>query len=106
MYWQMANLGPVSGHGNHFRNYAPSMTRDQRHLTYGANRFTNEAERLYGVLDHQLKGREFIAGDYSLADMINWPWIGAWRILGIDFERFPHVMGWRERIRELQAVQR
>ncbi len=106
MYWQMANLGPVSGHGNHFRNYAPTMTQDQRHLAYGANRFTNEAHRLYGVLNGQLKDREYIAGDYSLADMINCPWIGAWRILGIDFEEFPHVKAWYERIREREAVKR
>jgi len=106
MYWQMANLGPVSGHGNHFRNYAPSMTGDQRHLAYGAIRFTNEAHRLYGVLNGQLKDREYIAGAYSLADMINWPWIGAWRILGIEFDEFPHVKAWWERIREREAVKR
>jgi glutathione S-transferase len=104
MYWQMANLGPVSGHGNHFRNYAPSMTKDSRHLAYGAIRFTNEAERLYGVLEGRLKHHEHLAGDYSLADMINWPWIGAWRILGIDFDSFPHVKAWWEKIREREAV--
>ena len=106
MYWQMANLGPVSGHGNHFRNYAPTMTRDQRHLAYGANRFTNEAHRLYGVLNKRLEGREYLAGDYSLADMINWPWIGAWRILGIDFDEFANVKAWWEKIREREAVKR
>jgi GST-like protein len=104
MYWQMANLGPVSGHGNHFRNYAPSMTKDSRHLAYGAIRFTNEAERLYGVLNRRLKDREYLCGDYSLADMINWPWIGAWRILGVDFDSVPHVKAWWEKIREREAV--
>jgi glutathione S-transferase/GST-like protein len=106
MHWQMANLGPVSGHGNHFRNYAPTMIKDQRGLAYGANRFTNEAHRLYRVLNGRLAGREYLCGDYSLADMLNWPWIGAWRILGIDLDEFPHVKAWHERIREREAVKR
>jgi GSH-dependent disulfide-bond oxidoreductase len=106
MYWQMANLGPVSGHGNHFRNYAPAMTRDQRHLAYGAIRFTNEAHRLYGVMNRRLEGREGLAGDYSLADMITWPWVGAWRILGIDLDEFPNVKAWHARIGEREAVKR
>jgi glutathione S-transferase/GST-like protein len=106
LYWQMANLGPVSGHGNHFRNYAPTMTSDQRHLAYGANRFTNEAHRLYGVLNKRLAERDYLAGDYSIADMCNWPWVGAYRILGIDLEEFPHVRDWRARIAERPAVKR
>ncbi|HEY8571300.1 glutathione S-transferase N-terminal domain-containing protein [Phenylobacterium sp.] len=106
MYWQMANLGPVSGHGNHFRNYAPSMTSDQRHLAYGAIRFTNEAHRLYGVMNKQLEGREGLAGDYSLADMITWPWVGAWKILGIHMDEFPNVKAWHARIGEREAVKR
>lgn len=106
MYWQMANLGPVSGHGNHFRNYAPAMTSDQRHLAYGANRFTNEAHRLYGVMEGRLTGRDHLAGDYSLADMITWPWVSAWRILGVDFDEFPNVKAWHGRIAEREAVKR
>jgi GSH-dependent disulfide-bond oxidoreductase len=106
MYWQMANLGPVSGHGNHFRNYAPAMTADQRHLAYGANRFTNEAHRLYGVMNGRLQEREYLAGDYSLADMITWPWVGAWKILGIHMDEFPHVKAWHARVGERDAVKR
>lgn len=106
LYWQMANLGPVSGHGNHFRNYAPTITADQRHLSYGAIRFTNEAERLYGVMNKRLADREFLAGDYSIADMCTWPWTGAWRILGIELEQFPHVKAWRDRIAEREPVKR
>ena len=106
LYWQMANLGPVSGHGNHFRNYAPTMTADQRHLAYGANRFTNEAHRLYGVLNKRLADRDYLAGEYSIADMCNWPWIGAWRILGIDLDEFPNVKAWHGRIGEREPVKR
>lgn len=106
LYWQMANLGPVSGHGNHFRNYAPAMIFDQRQLAYGANRFTNEAERLYGVMNRRLADREYLAGDYSIADMCTQPWVSAWRILGIDFDEFPHVKAWHGRVGEREAVKR
>ena len=77
VFWQAANLGPSAGQRNHFRSYAPSLLPDQRQVAYGAIRFTNEVHRLYGVLERQLAGRDFIVGDYSIADMMTWPWVAA-----------------------------
>jgi glutathione S-transferase/GST-like protein len=106
LFWQMANLGPMAGQAHHFRGYAPSMIPDQRDVAYGAIRYTNEVERLYGVLDKQLDGREFMAGAYSIADMASWPWVSSWRGQGILIEEFPHVKAWWERIEARPAVQR
>src|SRR5580693_4582286 len=69
LFWQMAGVGPMAGQAHHFRQYAPSMLPDARMTAYGAARYTNEVNRLYGVLDKRLKGREFVCGDYSIADM-------------------------------------
>jgi GST-like protein len=106
LFWQMAGLGPMSGQANHFRNYAPAMISDQRQVAYGAIRYTNEAHRLYGVLESRLDGRDFLAGDYSIADMASWPWIGAWKNMGLDLAEFPRVQAWHERIAARPAVQR
>jgi GSH-dependent disulfide-bond oxidoreductase len=92
--WQMANLGPVMGHGNHFRNYAPKIEPDPAKLEYGVSRFTNEANRLYGVLDARLKDREFVAGPLSIADFATWPWVIAYKIVGQDMDEFPNVRRW------------
>ena len=105
VHWQMANLGPMAGNRNHFRNYAPGFILDQRQVAYGAIRFTNEVERLYGVLDKQLDGRDFVAGDYSIADMMIWPWIfvrGANQ--GLMIEDFPNILTWHARVAERPAV--
>jgi glutathione S-transferase len=106
VFWQMAGLGPMSGQANHFRNYAPSVTADQRHIAYGANRYSNEVHRLYGVLDKRLAGRDYVAGDYSIADMISWPWITGWKAFGVVLDEFPHLKAWYERIAARDAVQR
>ena len=106
VHWQMANLGPNAGQRNHFRNYAPSFILDQRQVAYGAIRYTNEVSRLYGVLDKQLKGRDFITGDYSIADMMSWPWIFARDGQGIMIDDFPHIKAWHARIAERPAVKR
>ena len=105
--WQMGNLGPMAGQRNHFRNYAPSFIHDQRQVAYGAIRYTNEVERLYGVLDKQLEGRDFIADDYSIADMVTWPWIfvrGANQ--GLMIQDFPAILAWHARVAERPAVKR
>src|SRR5215469_1075284 len=65
LFWQMGGLGPMAGQTHHFRHYAPTMLADQRQLAYGAARYTNETNRLYGVLEHRLADRLFVAGDYS-----------------------------------------
>lgn len=106
VYWQMANLGPIAGQANHFRNYAPSFLVDQRQTAYGANRFTNELNRLYGVLDKQLAGREFICDEYSIADMISWPWVTGQSNPAIEMEAFPNLLAWKGRIGAREAVQR
>lgn len=106
LFWQMANLGPAAGQSHHFRRYARSMILDQRQIAYGAVRFTNEVERLYAVLDHRLKGRDFVAGDYSIADMAIWPWVVPWRNQGQDLGRFANLKAWFERVGARPAVQR
>ncbi|MFN3582756.1 glutathione S-transferase family protein [Phenylobacterium sp.] len=106
LMWQMANFGPNSGQANHFRNYAPAVTRDQRHLAYGANRYSNEVHRLYGVLEKRLAGRDYLAGDYSIADMATAPWASAWPVLGIHLDEFPNVKAWHERVLARDAVKR
>jgi len=106
VHWQMANLGPNAGQRNHFRNYAPTFILDQRQVAYGAIRYTNEVQRLYGVLDKQLAGREFVADHYSIADMLSWPWIFARDGQGIMIDDFPHLKAWHARIAERPAVKR
>jgi GST-like protein len=106
VHWQMANLGPNAGQRNHFRNYAPSFILDQRQVAYGAIRYTNEVSRLYGVLETQLKGRDYICGDYSIADMMSWPWIFARDGQGIMIDDFPNIKAWHARIGERPAVKR
>jgi glutathione S-transferase len=106
VFWQMGNLGPMAGQSNHFRNYAPSFLLDQRHSAYGAIRYTNEVDRLYGVLDKRLAGREFIADDYSIADMISWPWVAGHSSAAIQMEEFPNLMAWKARIGAREPVQR
>jgi glutathione S-transferase len=104
LFWQMAGLGPMAGQAHHFRGYAPAMIRDQRQVAYGAIRYTNEVERLYGVLDERLKGRDYICGDYSIADMASWPWTVPWKLQGIVLDQFPHLRAWFERMQARPAV--
>jgi glutathione S-transferase len=107
VFWQVANLGPVSGQANHFRNYAKAMVDDPARLEYAVTRFTNELNRLYGVMERQLDGRDYLAGDYSIADIISWPWIvGAALFTPGGLDEFPNLKAWFERIRERPAVQK
>jgi glutathione S-transferase/GST-like protein len=104
--WQMAGLGPMSGQANHFRNYAKAMVEDEKLLEYGKTRYTNEVNRLYGVLNKQLANKDYIVGDYSIADMMSWPWIVGYPMFGQEIDEFPHVKAWLERMRERPAVQK
>jgi len=106
VFWQMANLGPNAGQRNHFRNYAPSFIHDQRQVAYGAIRYTNEVHRLYGVLDKQLSGRDFITGEYTIADMITWPWIQNRSNAGLDLDEFSDLKAWQARVEAREAVGR
>lgn len=106
LFWQMGGLGPMCGQAHHFRNYAPTMVPDQRQLAYGANRYTNEVNRLYGVLNARLKDREFVAGDYSIADMAIWPWITPFKLQGQDLGDFPALERWYASVGARDAVQK
>jgi GST-like protein len=100
LMWQMAGLGPMLGQAHHFRQYAPEK------IQYGIDRYTNEAHRLYGVLDKQLSGREFIAGEYSIADIAAWPWIVPYKNQGQELDEFPNVRRWFDLMKERPAVKR
>jgi glutathione S-transferase len=104
--WQVANLGPIAGNTHHFRQYAPSFIKDQRQVAYGAVRFTNETNRLYGVLEKQLEGKDFICGDISLADFASWPWVVPWRNQGQNLEEFPNLKAWYQRMIDRPGVQK
>jgi GST-like protein len=98
LYWQMGGLGPMAGQCHHFRNYAPEK------IPYGIDRYTNEVNRLYGVLDKRLADRDYIAGDYSIADMASFPWVRPYKNQGQDLTEFPHLAAWFQRIAARPAV--
>ena len=100
LMWQMGGLGPMLGQAHHFRRYAPEQ------IQYGVDRYTNEANRLYGVLNKRLADRTFVAGDYSIADMACWPWIVLHDMQGQRIEDFPHLQGWFETMKARPAVQK
>ncbi|MET0968771.1 MAG: glutathione binding-like protein [Tardiphaga sp.] len=100
VFWQMAGLGPMAGQNHHFSNYA------QEKITYAIDRYVNETNRLYGVLNKRLADRAFIAGDYSIADMASYPWIVPYKKQSQDINDFPHLKRWLEAIAERPAVQR
>lgn len=97
LFWQVGGLGPMAGQTHHFRQYAPAITRDQRHIAYGVRRYTDETHRLYGVLDRRLADRDYLAGNYSIADMAAWPWILP-ELQGQDLNHFPNLKAWMERV--------
>jgi GSH-dependent disulfide-bond oxidoreductase len=98
LFWQMANLGPNAGNCHHFRNYAPEKVQ------YGIDRFTNEVNRLYGVLDVRLKDRPYLAGEYSIADMATYPWVRPYKNQGQDIAEFPDLEKWFQRTHDRPAV--
>jgi GST-like protein len=100
LYWQMGGLGPMLGQNHHFSTYAPEK------IAYAINRYLKETERLYAVLDHQLADREFIAKDYSIADMAVYPWIVPHKLQKQNLEDFPQVKRWFEAMQSRPAVQR
>jgi GST-like protein len=100
LFWQMGNLGPMAGQNNHFSNYAVEK------IPYAMDRYRNEVNRLYGVLNKRLADRGFVAGDYSIADMAIYPWIVPYERQGQKLEDFPHLKRWFEAIRARPAVER
>jgi glutathione S-transferase len=103
--WQMGGLGPMAGQTHHFRQYAPAIISDQRQIAYGAVRYTNETNRLYGVLEKQLAGQDFICGQLSIADFAAWPWVVPWKNQGIILDEFPNLKAWFERVGARESVQ-
>jgi GSH-dependent disulfide-bond oxidoreductase len=99
-FWQMGGLGPMAGQNHHFRNYALEK------LPYAIDRYVNETNRLYGVLNKRLADREFIAGDYSIADMASYPWVVPYKNQGQDIDQFPHLKRWLETIGARPATER
>ena len=101
LFWQMGGLGPMAGQNHHFRNYAAEQ------LPYAIERYVNETNRLYGVLDRRLADRPFLAGaDYSIADIASYPWIVPHEMQGQSLADFPNLKRWFETIRERPATVR
>ena len=100
LFWQMANLGPNAGQAHHFRQYLTDK------LDYPIQRYTNECNRLYGVMNGRLGEREFLAGDYSIADIACWGWILPHKRQGQDLDEFPNLKRWFESIGARPAVRR
>ncbi len=98
--WQMGGLGPMAGQAHHFRQYAPEK------LPYAIDRYTKEVNRLYGVMNTRLEGRDYLAGAYSIADMAAWPWVVPWKNQGQQIEEFPHLHRWFEAVKARPAVER
>jgi len=103
LFWQVGGLGPMAGQTHHFRQYAPALIKDQRQIAYGVRRYTDETNRLYGVLDRRLADRDYLAGDYSIADMAAWPWILP-ALQGQDLSDFPHLKAWMALVGARPAV--
>ena len=99
--FQMGGVGPMLGQAHHFRIYAPEK------IDYAYNRYTNEAKRLYGVMDKRLQHSKFIGGNsYSIADIAIFPWLRSWQNQGIDWADYPHLKAWFDQIAARPAVQR
>jgi GSH-dependent disulfide-bond oxidoreductase len=106
LFWQMGGVGPMFGQASHFRNYAPKLIDDPSKIEYSVNRYNNEVNRLIGVLDRRLEGRDFVAGAYSIADMALYPWIKLAAIFGQDMSAFARVSAWLDRIAARPAVEK
>ena len=100
LFWQMGGLGPMAGQNHHFGQYAPEK------IPYAIERYVKETNRLYGVLDKRLADREFVAGDYSIADMASYPWVVPYERQGQRLDDFPNLKRWFETIRARPAVMR
>ena len=99
LFWQMGGLGPMLGQNHHFRGYAAEK------ITYAIDRYTKETERLYGVLDERLEDRQFVGGEYSIADMACYPWIVLHERQAQDLNDFPNLRRWFETIQKRPAVE-
>ncbi len=103
LMWQMGGLGPMAGQAHHFLKYAPQMDPPQV-LPYAQDRYRAEVTRLYSVLDKQLAGRDYVCGDYSIADMAIWPWAQSWQGQEQDISGMPNLAAWLDRCGARAAV--
>lgn len=101
LMFQMGGVGPMLGQAHHFRIYAPEK------IEYAIQRYTNEARRLYGVIDKQLSNRSWLAGDeYTIADIATFPWLRSWQNQGVELDDYPNLKRWFNTIAERPAVKR
>jgi len=101
LMFQMGGVGPMLGQAHHFRIYAPEK------IEYAVNRYTNEAKRIYGVIDKQLSQHPYLAGnEYTIADIATFPWLRSWKNQGVELSDFPHLKAWFDKISERPAVKR
>ena len=98
LFWQAGGLGPMAGQLSHFVNYT------KEDIPYARRRYTNEYDRLLAVMDVRLRDREFLAGDYSIADVASFPWVAPYRRLGNDLDKFPNLRRWFDLLKQRPAV--
>ena len=103
MFWQVGGLGPMAGQVSHFVNYAPNFPGDH---SYATERYKNEYDRLLGVMDTVLKKREYLAGDYSIADMAAFPWVLMYKRFGVNLDAFDNLRRWFDGIKNRPAVRK
>ncbi len=104
LFWQVGGLGPMLGQVSHFNTYAPQLTDSD--LSYSLDRYTQEGVRLFGVMDRRLADRDYLAGDYSIADMACWPWVAPAARFGYDMSKHENLMRWIESVGMRPAVER
>jgi GST-like protein len=100
LMFQMASVGPMLGQAHHFRRYAPEQ------IQYAIDRYTNEAKRIYNVIDKRLSEAPYLAGEYSIADIATYPWLRPHRWQGQELENFPHLKRWYDALEQRPAVQK
>ena len=103
LFWQVGGLGPMAGQVSHFVNYAPNFPGDH---SYSEKRYKDEYDRLLGVMDNVLEDKEFLAGEYSIADMASFPWITAYKRYEVNLDSFSNVRRWFDNIKSRPAVRR
>lgn len=103
LFWQVGGLGPMAGQLSHFVNYAPGGPESHE---YSHRRYANEYDRLFAVMARSLDHREYLAGDYSIADMATFPWILPYKRFGQDMDAYPSVRRWFDRLKSRPALQR
>ena len=103
LFWQVGGLGPMAGQVSHFVNYAPNFPGDH---SYSEKRYKNEYDRLLGVMNNILSEREYLAGDYSVADMASFPWVTAYKRYEVDLNKFKEVRRWFDTMKNRPAVRK